>query len=332
MTRRLLAILLALVLPATGCSLQTLGAPTGHLTLYALFDDVQNLVAGHGVQMYDVRVGSVIGIRLQGYKARVKMSIVDGVHIPVGTTAVIAKTSLLGENYVRLEPPAGAVPRTSPALADGAQIAQTGVQPDLEAITERVGPVLAALTGENIDNIVNGLGTGLNGTGPQLRAIIQKADTISQTYAAAGQDLTDLIDGMSRLGSSLAKTAPALDRLPVNLATLTDRVQTDRAALKQALLGLTNLAQSANAVIRVKLGARLKGLLQRLNAILAAMLRGRSQLKSVANDLFSKLTSAPHVTYYGQALAYVWLGGFLPGSSKPAASTQSQLRNLLRPS
>ena len=48
-------------------------------------------------------------------------------------------------------------------------------------------------------------------------------------------------------------------------------------------------------------------------------------------DLRSRLTATPHVTYYGQALAYIWLGGFLPGSSRPAASTQSQLQNLLRP-
>ena len=47
------------------CSLQTFGTPSGDMTLNATFDDVQSLVAGHSVQISDVRVGTVTGIRLR---------------------------------------------------------------------------------------------------------------------------------------------------------------------------------------------------------------------------------------------------------------------------
>ncbi|MEU5880494.1 MCE family protein [Spirillospora sp. NPDC047279] len=330
--RRLLAVLLAAVL-AAGCSLQTLGAPTGHLTLYAAFDDVQNLVPGHGVQMYDVRVGSVTSVKLHGYRARVTMSLTDGTRVPSGTAATIAKTSLLGENYVRLTPPAGAVPRTAAALADGAEITRTGVQPDLESITERVGPVLAALGGENLNATVDGLASGLGGSGPLLRRIIERSAAISDDYAAAGEDLRDVIDGMGRLGKALSRDTRALDRLPADLQEMTARVGRDRAELKRALTGLTELAGAANATVKERHGARLRTMLLRLDEVLGAMLRGKDELKKMTRDMLSKLMSAPRITHEGQTLAYVWLAGLLPEPREPASrpDLDRQLKRLLAP-
>src|SRR3546814_4071444 len=70
------------------------------LTLYASFDDVQDLTPGHNVQASNVVVGSVREISLDGYQAKVRMSIVDDFEVPDGTAAVVQRTSLLGEYYV----------------------------------------------------------------------------------------------------------------------------------------------------------------------------------------------------------------------------------------
>lgn len=327
---RVLAAALAL-LALAGCSLQTLGAPKGDLTLYAVFDDVQNLVPGHGVQMYDVRIGSVTAVGLQGYRTKVTLSLLDGTRVPVGTAATIAKTSLLGENYVRLTPPEGAVPRASPALASGAGIDRTSVQPDLEKVTERVGPVLAALGGEDLGEIVAGLSAGLDGAGPLLQKVIQRSADIADSYAAAGEDLRDLIDGLNRLGSALAEGAPALDALPGSLLEMTERVAKDRKELKQTLQDLTTLARTANAVIKEEHGDRLHRMLQRLDRILRAMLRGKEDLKTVTRDLLEKLMKAPRITHEGQVLAYAYLGGFLPGEPLPDEDFGTRLKQLLAP-
>src|SRR5690606_39115259 len=69
---RVLVLLAAVAaLLVSGCSYQTAGVPKGDLTLTATFDDVQQLVAGHSVQMADITVGSVTKVELVGYKARV---------------------------------------------------------------------------------------------------------------------------------------------------------------------------------------------------------------------------------------------------------------------
>ncbi|ROO85950.1 phospholipid/cholesterol/gamma-HCH transport system substrate-binding protein [Actinocorallia herbida] len=324
-------VLVTMSAAVSGCSLQTLGAPKGDLTLYAVFDDVQNLVPGHGVQMYDVRVGSVTAVALQGYRSKVTLSLVDGTRIPVGTAATIAKTSLLGENYVKLTPPEGAVPRTAQPLASGAELAQTSVEPDLERVTARVGPVLAALGGESLEDIVGGLATGLDGSGPRLQKIIREASAVSESYADAGEDLRDLVDGLNRLGSALSGSAPELAKLPDDVVELTGRVQKDRKQLKQTLTDLTSLAETANKVIREEHGARLHTLLKRLDRVLRAVLRGKEDLKTVTRDLLEKLMKAPRVTHEGQALAYAYLAGFLPTGKAPERDFAAQLKRLLGP-
>ena len=71
------------------CSIQTATAPTGSLTLYATFEDAQDLTPGHNVQISNVVAGSVRDVSLDGYRARVRLSISDGHRIPEGTVAVI---------------------------------------------------------------------------------------------------------------------------------------------------------------------------------------------------------------------------------------------------
>jgi len=164
-SRMILLLAAAAVLLVSGCSYQTAGAPKGDLTLTATFDDVQQLVAGHSVQMADITVGTVTKVELVGYKARVTLSIEDDVKIPQGTRAEIKVTSLLGENYVELQMPPGRSMSTGPFLADGGVISNTGVQPSFEEVVGRAGPLIEALAGDDVATVVNAGATALDGNG-----------------------------------------------------------------------------------------------------------------------------------------------------------------------
>src|SRR5688572_21033610 len=96
------AIVLVLALALTGCSIRTAGWPKGALQLTATFDDVSNLVVGHSVKIADVTVGTVTGVTLDGYRAQVTMELRDDLELPTDTTALLSKTSLLGEQYIEL--------------------------------------------------------------------------------------------------------------------------------------------------------------------------------------------------------------------------------------
>jgi len=198
--------------------------------------------------------------------------------------------------------------------------------------TRASGPVLAALGGENLEEIVSELSTGLGAAGPRLQKIIEHAAEISDSYAAAGRDLREVIDGLGRLSTSLAEGAPALERLPDSLLEMAERVRKDRAELKKTLKGLTELAEEANGVIRERHGKRLRTALLELDEVLRAMIRGKEQLKSVIRVLLDGLMLAPRITHEGQVLAVAWLGGFLPAEeASRRRDLGGQLERLLAP-
>ncbi|MEV5827661.1 MCE family protein [Spirillospora sp. NPDC052242] len=316
------ALALVLLLTACGCTLQTIGAPQGDMRLTAKFDDVQSLVVGHSVQISDVRVGTVVGVELAGHQAEVTMSLKDDVRVPVGTTASIAKTSLLGENYVRLQPPAGAGAGAGPYLASGATIGRTSVQPDLEQISARLGPLLAALGGQEISTIGRESATALGGKGQRLNTLIKKASEVSDSYAAASAELGGAMDDLAKLGHSLRAGGEDIDDLPGNIELATERLQNDRAQVKRAVQELTKLGTSFNANVQSEHARRLTVLLRRADDLLAAAVRGGEDLKALAHAVL-RFLDGPSVSHSGQALLFLWIKGFLP---QPGTAAKTQAR------
>ncbi|MEO3788351.1 MlaD family protein [Actinocorallia sp. B10E7] len=309
---RKLLVVAVLAATTSACSVQTLGAPQGGFEFEAEFTDVQTLVVGHSVQIADVPVGTVTGIELDDrFRAHVKMELEPGLKLPQGVTASVAKTSLLGENYIKITLPSGASMNSEPSLAEGAVITQTHVQPDLESISEKIGPVLASVGGQDIEQIVDAVATAVRDKGPELNKLIKQISQVSDSYASAAKDLETTIDGFARLGDSLAKKSGELDRLPGRITLVTERVERDRKELKAAVQELVTLGEEFNGRIRGEHGARLRSLLLKLDKMLKAMVRGRQDLKNLVNGLNSNLLGAPSLTYKGQGLMQAWLAGFL---------------------
>lgn len=309
MKARLVSGILALSI-TTSCSLQTLGSTTGDLTLNATFDDVQSLVAGHSVQISDVRVGTVTGIQLQGYRAKVTMSIESDHPVPVGSTATVAKTSVLGENYVELTPPPGRDLSSGPFLTSGATITETSVEPDIEQVTEKAGPLIEALGAQDINSLLDASSKAIGGKGEDLNTLIRQTAEVTDAYSAARKDMATTIDAIAKLGDQLAKGNKELDRLPGSLADVTARLAHGRKHIKKAIVALTNLAKEANLTIYPRHAARLRKLLREIDAIAAAMLRGKEDLKRMVSGIQEFLDSPP-ITVNGQVLIYLWLKGLL---------------------
>lgn len=315
---RPVAVLAALWLSAA-CSLQTMGAPTGGLTLTATFDDVQSLVAGHSVQVSDVRVGSVTDIRLEGYRSKVTISLQDGNRIPEGTSAIVAKTSILGENYVELELPEGRDMTTGPFMRNGSSIAVTSVEPDIEQVTERAGPLIDALGAQDVNAILDAAATGIGGKGKDLNQLLRQVTEATTVYAESRQDLARTIDGLAELGGELAKGTKELERLPGTLADATTRLNHGRRHVKKTLRELTALAREVNDTLYPRHEARLRTLLRDLNAVTVSAVRGKEDLKVLVGRLQDFLDQPPLVVN-GQLLISVWLKGLLlpaPKKSSP---------------
>ena len=70
------------------------------------FRDVLDLVPQSTVKVDDVSVGMVEDVELDGYTARVTLPLHEDVELPGNAEATIRQTSLLGEKFVSLAPPA----------------------------------------------------------------------------------------------------------------------------------------------------------------------------------------------------------------------------------
>ena len=125
-TRSLLAAGLAVVV-LTGCGFRgaaSIPLPGGEgqgddaYKLTIEFSDVIDLVVQSAVKVDDVTVGSVESIEVDGFNAKVVVSVNPGVELPANTTASVRQTSLLGGLPI---PPLGggaaapAKPGTAPA-------------------------------------------------------------------------------------------------------------------------------------------------------------------------------------------------------------------------
>lgn len=92
---------------------------SGGYQLQVEFDDASGLVRGTDVRMAGVKVGSVVGQRLNPdtYFAEVSLNINQAIKLPTDTSARIIPEGLLGGNFVSLEPGAD-----EDYLSDGDQI------------------------------------------------------------------------------------------------------------------------------------------------------------------------------------------------------------------
>ncbi|WP_439576753.1 outer membrane lipid asymmetry maintenance protein MlaD [Elioraea sp.] len=106
---------------------------TGY-TLTAKFDRIDGLPQGAAVRLSGVKIGSVVGQRIdrETYLAVVTMQIDPGIQLPTDTSAEITSESLLGGRYIALVP--GGSDRM---LADGSTIEATQSAISLEALLGR---------------------------------------------------------------------------------------------------------------------------------------------------------------------------------------------------
>lgn len=240
---RLAAVGLVVALLAGGCSLRTAGSPKGDLTLTARFDDVHNLVVGHSVKLADVTVGTVTGVDLDGYRAVVTMSIADGHPVPDGTTAVLAKTSLLGEQYVELRLPDGWSPGAGPALLrDGDEITRTTTEAEFEEVTERAVEFLGAITARDLRTIVGTGASVLGGRGRDLHELIGDLSAVVVDLDSQRRQIADTIDGFARLTRDLAANDDRVAGLVDDLASASVTLAANRDRMIGTLEGIRDLS------------------------------------------------------------------------------------------
>ncbi|SFQ05050.1 phospholipid/cholesterol/gamma-HCH transport system substrate-binding protein [Amycolatopsis arida] len=241
MTRRALpACLVAVLLVVTGCSgrfsgMADLPLPGGAdvgpdpYRVTVLFTDVADLVPQAAVKVNDVPVGRVEGIALRADNrtAEVRVLLARSVVLPANATGRLRQSSLLGEKYVDLSPPAAEPPAGT--LADGAVIGVDRTTRGTE-VEEVLGAVSLVLSGGGLTqlrSIATELDAALSGNTEHIRSLLSNVETLAAALDARRGDIVRALDGVERLTGTLAAQrdtiAGALDGLGPGMRVLTEQ-------------------------------------------------------------------------------------------------------------
>lgn len=324
--RRALSLLAAVAL-LVACDPQTATAPTGDLTLVAHFDDVQDLTRGHTVQAANVVIGSVREVALDGHRARVELSIVDGRAIPAGTSAVVRRTSFLGEYFVDLVFPPDAT--EGPFLRSGDEIEITETERDLEQLAEQAALVIGSVTGDDIAGVVQAGADAIGGRGATINAAVDDAHEILAVLAGQSQQIGQAIDDLAAFGATVAPASDDIAALLVELAAATQTVGASRGRIVDSVEALVALAGTTSEVILEPHGQRLSQTLAELNPLLGD-LAGRSEVLADLIVDFRRFGEVfPSAIHNGQILLLTWayldaatLGLAPPSSPPPSAGSE----------
>jgi phospholipid/cholesterol/gamma-HCH transport system substrate-binding protein len=228
------------------------GAPTGDdpYRVTVSFADVLDLVPQASVKVDDVPVGNVERIRLNGFTAQVTLKLRRSVRLPDNATANIRQTSLLGEKFVALAPPAGETPRGRLADGDVIPLDRTGRSVELEEVLSALSLLLSGGGLEQLRVINVELGKAMSGREPQIKALLGRLDSFLGTLDAQKGDIIRALEGLDRLAATLDRQktvlTDAIDSIGPGLKVLADQ----RQQLTAMLTALSDLGEVGTRVIR----------------------------------------------------------------------------------
>ena len=325
MTRRAprFVIVALALLGLSSCTIQTASAPTGKVHLTATFDDVQQLLIGHNVQVANVVVGSIQEIQLDGFRAKVTMSILDGRNIPVGTKALIKRTSLLGEHFVDLVYPPSFDPVSGPFLKDGDVIDETAEQPDFEDLVHQAAEVIGAVTANDVSSVIEAGYKGVGGKGPALHQLIGDLAQLTNTLAGQQDKLAATVDGLGQLGSSLAAGSPQIGTLVDDLALTTQTLAANRDRIVQTLQSLVDLATLSNDTVLGPGAQRLHDLIMQIDPLLQSLVDGRATLEQLIPSVVRFTEQLDDAVRHDDLMVLAWLFTGTPTGATSAFTTQA---------
>jgi phospholipid/cholesterol/gamma-HCH transport system substrate-binding protein len=284
--RIVLVLVVALLLSACDFSVYKMPLPGGAdvgkdpMTVTVKFPDVLDLVPQSTVRVNDVTVGKVSDISLDGYAAEVTLVLRKDVDLPDNAEAEIRQTSLLGEKFVSLAPPAG---NPSPnRLSDGDTIAMssTNRNPEVEEVLGALSLLLNGGGVAQLKTISSELNKALEGRESSARSVLTQLRTFMTQIDDNKADIVTAIESLNKLARTANAQKPAITSALDDLPAALDSLDSQRADLVKMLRALGRLGNVGTRVIRASKTATIDALTQ-LQPVLTGLSRtGEDFVKS----------------------------------------------------
>jgi phospholipid/cholesterol/gamma-HCH transport system substrate-binding protein len=274
---RAFVALLAGALLLTGCDFDVyqLPLPGGTsvddpITVKAEFADVLDLVPKSTVKVNDVSVGQITDVELVGQHAEVTMQIPRDNDLPDNAIAEIRQTSLLGEKFVSLSPPAEN-PSDDP-LGDGDVIGldRTGRNPEVEEVLGALSLLLNGGGVAQLKTIADELNDVFEGREDTARSVLDQIREFVAQLDDNKQDIVDAIDSLNDLAVSVRHQEESIDAALDELPSALTSIDQQRQDLVKMLASLDQLGGVGVRVIQASKAGTIETLRQ-LNPVLTEL-------------------------------------------------------------
>lgn len=243
-----LGLLLAAVLTCVGCSFNPgnhampgtgVGGPTYRLDLE--FTSLLSLPAGAEVRSNGAKVGSMQSITLRDAFVIAHVEVSEDVELPYGTRAELRQTSMLGDIYIALIPPAVVGPDN---LGDGdvISLADTDPGPQIEDVLARMADFVNAGSVTRLQDAIADLNAALPSDVAELRGL-------SEFGSAALHESADNRDAIGRTIEAADQLSGRLDAMRGDLGFIfSDRARSRMERVPQFMTAVLNVVIDVNTL------------------------------------------------------------------------------------
>jgi phospholipid/cholesterol/gamma-HCH transport system substrate-binding protein len=245
---------------------------------------------------------AVIGLALEPDAARA---------VPDGSTVRILASTLFGQKYVELVPPA----HPGAAVHDGDVLAEdrSGAALEVGAVLDRLEPVLTAVRPHDLSVTLDALATGLKGRGEEIGALAADTRTLLAGLDSSLPQLVTDLELLARVSTQYAAVAPdllgVLDDLSVTSTTVTARKVAIATLIAQVTrfsgVGRAFLARNAPALAAlVRDSHPVTGVLARYSPVFGCLFAGLLNAEKPVAETFAGGLFHVHMTLGKQAKGY----------------------------
>ncbi|MFE6974885.1 MCE family protein [Streptomyces sp. NPDC057682] len=215
------------------------------------FADVLSLAPQSSVKVNDVAVGRVTKISLAPgtWQARVTMKVNGKIKLPANAYAHLEQSSLLGEKYVQLSPPAKGTAVGTLASGDRIPLARTNRNPEVEEVFGALSMLLNGGGVQQLKTITTELNKALTGREPQVKSMLHQVDTLVTNLDDHRGDITAALDGVNRLATTLATRKQDVGTVLTKLSPGMKVLEKQRGSLMTMLRSLDTLSGVAVTTI-----------------------------------------------------------------------------------
>lgn len=245
------ALAVSASLALSGCATEGLaslplpapGVGSGGYELTAVFSNALNLPANAKVKLAGADIGQLESMEARNYTAVATLRIMDGVRLPVGSTAELRSATPLGDVFVSIRPPDDADVST-PLLGDGDRIEldSTTAAATVESVLSSAALLVNGGAVRNFTNIVNGLGRATGEQGQAFGDLINKTNDTLVTLNARSEQISTAMDETAALAEELDAKHQTISEVMTAAAPATEvlAAHTDQVADLIDILGATS--------------------------------------------------------------------------------------------